>query len=113
MARQLLDKYEDSTVAANATEVWMAPGIPEGLRFHITRFGGAAMNSALIALQKRTSTDPDEWVTIRAVVPRGQAEFHMEREYVGYGTLALRVVRQEKSGSAQPIVFWLEGYKVD
>lgn len=112
MARQLLDKYEDSDVAANGTEVWNAPDVPSGVKFHITRFGGAAVENALIALQKRVSTGPDVWKTIRAVMARGQGDFEMAREYEGDGTLAFRVVRQEKSGNAQPIVFWLEGYRV-
>lgn len=112
MARQLLDKYEDGTVSAGGTEVWTGPVIPTGERWHLAKFGGAAVDSALIALQERISTGPDVWRTLRAVMPRGQGEFNVNRDYIGDGVARLRVVRQEKSGTAQAIVFWLEGYRV-
>lgn len=112
MGRELLDKYEDAEVSANGTEVWISPVVPDGQTWHVTRFGGAAIDLALIALQVRTETSPDVWTTLRAVMPRGQGEFEVNRDYVGDGTVRFRVVRQEKSGQAQAVIFWLEGYRV-
>jgi hypothetical protein len=112
MARQLLDHYEDSIVTANGVEIWASPEIPTGQTWHLIRFGGAAIDSALIALQIRTGTNPDTWQTLRAVMPRGQGEFTVNRQYVGDGVAKFRIVRQEKSGNAQAIVAWIEGYRL-
>ena len=110
MGRVLLDKYEDGSVSASGTDVWSSPDVPDGQTWHVSKFGGCAVGAALIALQVRRSTGPDVWQTIRAVA--APSEFDVNRDFVGDGIIKFRVVRQEKSGEAQPIVFWLEGYKV-
>ena len=111
MARTLLDKYLDDSVAANSTDIWAAPDIPTDEVWHFTKFGGSALEKAVIALQIRTATGPDVWTTLRAVIGPGQFEFSINRDYVGDGVVKFRIVRQEKSGSAQGIIAWAEGYK--
>ena len=62
-------------------------------------------------LQRRTSIDPDDWETMRLVAAPGSGEYLVDRDLVG-PVARLRVVRQERSGSAQSIVAWVEGYKM-
>jgi hypothetical protein len=112
MARELLDKYLDDSVTGSGQDVWSAPDIPADEPWHLTKFGGTAGAAAVIGLQLRTGTSPDVWTMIRAGIGPGQFEFDVDRDYVGDGTKKFRVVRQEKSGSAQQIIAWLEGYKV-
>jgi hypothetical protein len=112
MPRALLDKYLEDEVTG--TDLWLSPVVPDGQTWHVGKFGGGAVAAALVALQVRTATGPDVWQTIRAVFGPGHGELDVNRDYVGDagGVLRFRVVRQEKSGTPQPIVCWLEGYKV-
>lgn len=112
MARQLLNKYLGDSVSADGTDVYNVPDIPTGETWHLTRFGGAALDSALIALQKRIAVSPAEWITLRAGVGPGHFEWVVDQDFIGDGVVDLRVVRQEKSGSAQALIAWIEGYKM-
>lgn len=112
MARQLIEKHIDSSVAGGGQDVWLAPDIPSGETWHVVVFGACAHLSAFVALQVRTAVGPDVWKTIRAVSGPGQHEYAVDKDFVGDGITRLRVVRQEKSGTAQPIAAWLEGYKM-
>ena len=112
MGRVLLDKYEDGTVGAGATDLWTSPDVPDGQIWHVSKFGGGAIRAALVALQVRTGVSPDVWKTIRAVAAPGSNEYEVNRDFVGDDVIKFRVVRRERSGEDQPIIFWLEGYKV-
>lgn len=111
MARELIDKYLDDSVVGDGQDVWTQPDIPSGGTWHLTRFGAMALNAAVIALQKRTSVGPDVWETIRAVAGPGHGEYLVDQDLLGPDD-KIRIVRQEKSGSAQQIVAWVEGYKM-
>lgn len=110
MGRVLIDHYDSSTVVAGGTTVWTSPEIPSGQTWHVDRFGGAALESSLIALQIRVSENPNVWETLRAVASPGSSEFVINRDYKGDGVIRFRVVRQNKGGS-QVVAYWVEGYK--
>lgn len=112
MPRQLLKKYLEDSVSSGGQDVWLAPDIPSGETWHLGTFGACARLGALVVLQVRTAVGPDVWQTIRAVAGPGQHEYPVDADVVGDGVARLRIVRQEKSGAAQPIVAWLEGYRM-
>jgi hypothetical protein len=115
MARVNINKYLDDEVTASTTDVTTWDDIPNGETWHLDRFGACAGGDALVALQKRTATGPAVWKTVRMFAcgaPGGHGEFVVDQDFVGDGTLKLRIVRQEKSGSNQEIICWAEGYKV-
>ena len=111
MTRALLDDYRDDTVAASGQDVQLYPEIPAGETWVLRRFGGALREKGVVALQLRTEVGPEVWVTLRAVIGPGHAEFTIDRGYAGNGVNQFRVARLEESGSAQDIVSWIEGFK--
>ena len=112
MTRVVLDDYRDDTVAGDDSDITLYPEIPAGETWVLRRFGGALRGRGVVALQLRTAVGPpDTWVTLRAVIGPGHAEFEIDRGYAGDGVNRFRVVRLEESGSAQDIISWIEGFK--
>lgn len=111
MATTMINKYLDDTVTANSQDVQSWGTIPSGETWHLDRFGACAGGAALVALQAKFSGG---WKTIRMFAcgaPGGHGEFEVNRDFVADGTMELRIIRKEVSGSDQQIVAWAEGYK--
>ena len=111
MPRVLLDDYQDDSVVASTTDLKTYPVVPTGKTWVLKRFGGALRDKGVVALQLRTSTGPDVWITIRALTGPGHAEFMIDRSYTGDGVIRFRIARIEESGTAQDIVYWIEGFE--
>lgn len=112
MARTMIDKYLDDTVTGSGQDVQSWGTIPSGQTWHLDRFGACAGADALVALQAKLAAG---WKTIRMFAcgaPGGHGEFVVDKDFVGDGTLELRIIRKEMSGGDQQIVAWVEGYKV-
>lgn len=111
MAKITVERFLDSSVAANTTDTQNTQAVPSGRSLRLKKFGGCipyTLDGSFIALQWGSGST---WETIRCLC--GSIEYVIDREFIGDGTKMFRVVRKNNGATAKNMAAWMDALVLD